>query len=663
LLIEHLRISTKETLPITSITIVIELSWSPSEDQKSNWVTLLQRKIRFSRRGYELTGEILFVFLLLLVTIVLFASNRLRLDVVAILVIMALMLSGLLSPKEALAGFGDPLVLLIAGLFVIGEGLFRTGVAFAIGNWLMRVGGTSENRMMILLMLVVAGLSAFMSSTGAVAIFIPVTLNLAAKASIKPSRLLIPIAFASLIGGMITLIGTPPNLIVSTQLTREGLEGFGFFDFTPIGLLVLITGIAFMVFWGRKLLPKDTGEAREPVKNRLSLRNLIEAYEISDRFHRLRINEDSSIAGITVAQALLRTRYSITVLGVERQQHGRQMILPARTHTELKVGDILIVEGIAAELGRMLQTERLQHLEIEIEYGRVAAQELGLAEVLLTPRSMLIGQTLSDVRFRQRYGLTVLGVLRSGKPLKGSLVQTKLLFGDALLVGGGWEQIEQLQTERVNFLVLNLPREMDEVAPNRSKAPWALAIIGAMLVLMTFELVSSVCAVLLAALAMVFARCVSMKNVYASINWESLVLIAGMLPMATALEKTGGIQLIVSGLIGSLGELGPVALMAGMFLLTSIFSQFISNTATTVIVAPIAMIAGTNMGLSPYPLLMTVAIAASTAFSTPMASPVNTLVLGPGGYTFNDFVKLGVLMQLLIMVLTLLTVPVLFPLK
>jgi di/tricarboxylate transporter len=188
---------------------VIELSWSPSEDQKSNWVTLLQRKIRFSRRGYELTGEILFVFLLLLVTIVLFASNRLRLDVVAILVIMALMLSGLLSPKEALAGFGDPLVLLIAGLFVIGEGLFRTGVAFAIGNWLMRVGGTSENRMMILLMLVVAGLSAFMSSTGAVAIFIPVTLNLAAKASIKPSRLLIPIAFASLIGGMITLLVRP----------------------------------------------------------------------------------------------------------------------------------------------------------------------------------------------------------------------------------------------------------------------------------------------------------------------------------------------------------------------------------------------------------------------------------------------------------------------
>jgi len=246
-----------------------------------------------------LAAETLFVFLTLFVTIILFVSDRLRLDVVAILVILALMLSGLLSSNEALAGFGDPVVILIAGLFVVGEGLFRTGVAFAIGNWLMRAGGTSETRMMILLMLVVAGLSAFMSSTGAVAIFIPVSLNLAAKAGIQPSRLLMPIAFASLIGGMLTLIGTPPNLVVSTQLTREGLEGFGFFEFTPIGLLVLITGIVYMVFWGRKRLLQGISEPRKPVKNRLSLRDLIEAYDIFDRFHRLRITGDSAIAGMT----------------------------------------------------------------------------------------------------------------------------------------------------------------------------------------------------------------------------------------------------------------------------------------------------------------------------------------------------------------------------
>ena len=611
-----------------------------------------------------MAGETLFVFLILFVTIILFVSDRLRLDVVAILVILALMLSGLLSSNEALAGFGDPVVILIAGLFVVGEGLFRTGVAFAIGNWLMRAGGTSETRMMILLMLVVAGLSAFMSSTGAVAIFIPVSLNLAAKADIQPSRLLMPIAFASLIGGMLTLIGTPPNLVVSTQLTREGLEGFGFFEFTPIGLLVLITGIVYMVFWGRKRLLQGISEPRKPVKNRLSLRDLIEAYDIFDRFHRLRITGDSAIAGMTVAQSLLRTRYGVTVLGVERQQQQRRTrIMPARTQTELKVGDIVLVVDTAGELDRIVQDEKLENLNIEKEYGRFAAQELGMAEVLLTPRSTLIGRTLSKNRFRQRYGLTVLGILRNGTPLKGNLVQTKLLFGDAVLVGGVWRKIALLQDEHENFLVLNLPREMDEIAPNRDKAPWALGIIGGMLVLMTFKLMPSVAAVLLAALMMVFTRCVSMKNAYASINWESLVLIAGMLPMATALEKTGGIQLIVNGLVGSLGELGPLALMTGLFLLTSIFSQVISNTATTVLVAPIATMAAANMEISPYPLLMTVAIAASTAFSTPVASPVNTLVLGPGGYKFNDFVKIGIPLQLLVMVLTLLAVPMLFPLK
>ena len=610
-----------------------------------------------------MAGETLFVFLILFVTIILFVSDRLRLDIVAVLVILALMLSGLLSSKEALAGFGDPVVILIAGLFVVGEGLFRTGVAFAIGNWLMRAGGTSETRMMILLMLVVAGLSAFMSSTGAVAIFIPVSLNLAAKAGIQPSRLLMPIAFASLIGGMLTLIGTPPNLVVSTQLTREGLEGFGFFEFTPIGLVVLITGIVYMVFWGRKRLLQDTSEARKPVKNRLSLRDLIEAYDIYDRFHRLRITSDSAIAGMTVAQSLLRTRYGVTVLGIERQHQRRKRIMPARTQTELEVGDIVLVVDTAGELDRIVQNEKLEDLNIEKEYGSFAAQALGMAEVLLTPRSTLIGRTLSKNRFRQRYGLTVLGILRNGTPLKGNLVQTKLLFGDSVLVGGLWRKIALLQDEHENFLVLNLPREMDEIAPNRDKAPWALGIIGGMLVLMTFKLMPSVAAVLLAALMMVFTRCVSVKNAYASINWESLVLIAGMLPMATALEKTGGIELIVNGLVGSLGELGPLSLMTGLFLLTSIFSQVISNTATTVLVAPIATMAAANMEISPYPLLMTVAIAASTAFSTPVASPVNTLVLGPGGYTFNDFVKIGIPLQLLVMVLTLLAVPMLFPLR
>jgi di/tricarboxylate transporter len=258
--------------------------------------------------------------------------------------------------------------------------------------------------------------------------------------------------------------------------------------------------------------------------------------------------------------------------------------------------------------------------------------------------------------------LTVLGILRKGLPVEGNIAHVSFAFGDSLLVGGSWRQMDLLQGEKENFLVLNLPREMDEVAPARAKAPWALGILGGMLVVMTFDLVSSVTAVLLAALAMGLTGCLSMKDAYKAINWESLVLIAGMLPMAMALDKTGGLELIVNALAASLGDLGPLALMTGLFILTSVFSQFISNTATTVLVAPIALGAAASLSVSPYPLLMTVAIAASTAFATPVASPVNTLVLGPGGYRFNDFVKVGVPLQLLAMVVTLLAVPMLFPL-
>ncbi|EXI81588.1 MAG: Na(+)/dicarboxylate symporter [Candidatus Accumulibacter appositus] len=610
-----------------------------------------------------MTGDILLVFGLLLATILLFVSDRLRMDIVAVLAVLALMLSGLLAPSEALAGFGDPLVVLIAGLFVIGEGLFRTGVAFAIGNWLLGVAGSSETRLLVLLMLVVAGLSAFMSNTGAVAVFIPVALNLSTKAGVPASRLLMPMAFAGSLGGMLTLIGTPPNLVVSNQLSREGLQAFNFFSFTPLGVLILVATIAFIVLLGRFLLPKDGGPGGD-APNRLSLDDLISAYAVKDQLFRLHIEPGSPLVGQKLGQAQLRSRYEVIVVGLERQSRGNPVLRPALLETEYRADDIIYLVATEQQVDELLRAgEGLLRLSIETAQERILAQELGLAEVLLTPRSRLVGRTIKEARFRERYGLSVLGILRLGQPIKGDFLATRLDFGDSLLVGGGWRQIDLLQAEQGDFLVLTIPREMDEVAPQRQRAPWALAIVAGMLALMTFNIVPSVTAVLLAALAMVLARCVSMEEAYKSINWQSIILIAGMLPMATALNKTGALELIVNGLVSSLGEFGPLALMAGLFVLTSLFSQFISNTATAVLVAPIAMGAATSMQLSPYPFLMTVALAASTAFSTPMASPVNTLVLGPGGYRFNDFVKMGVPLQLLAMLLTLLAVPLLFPLR
>jgi len=594
---------------------------------------------------------------LLAVTIILFAGEFLRLDLVALLVVLALMLSKVLTPGEAVAGFGDPLILLIAGLFVVGEGLFRTGLAFRLSNWVTEVAGTSETRLLVMLMLVVACLSAFMNSTGTVAIFIPVAINLAAKVGSSPSRLLMPISIASLIGGMLTLIGTPPNLVVTTELTRNNLAPFGFFDFTPIGLLILAVGVGYMVLGGRKLLPRDTGE-KEGGHTRLSLRDLMEAYELSDQIHYLRIEGNSPLVNQTLAQAQVRSRFEVTVVGLERQNR----IMPVKAQIEFRYGDNIFVVGAAAQVESLARAEALTPLAIGDKQKKMVPQELGLVEVLLSPRSKLIGSTLAKSRFRERYGLTVLGILRLGKPLTDDLVETRLAFGDSLLMGGGWRQIDLLQGERNDFMVLTIPHEMSEVAPERAKAPWALAILMGMLVLMTFKLVPAVAAVLLAALAMVLVGCLNMKNAYRAMNWQSLVLIAGMLPMAQAMEKTGGVKLIVNQ-VTVLGDYGPLALMLGLFVITSFLSQVISNTATTVLVAPIALGAAKILGVSPYPLLMTVAMAASTAFATPVASPVNTLVLGPGGYRFNDFVKVGLPLIFLSMLVTLLAVPILFPFK
>lgn len=608
-----------------------------------------------------MTGEAIFIFALLFITIALFISDRLRLDVVAIMVILALLLSGLLSPQEALAGFGDPVVILIGALFVIGEALFRTGIAHSVGNWLLAVAGTSETRLMVMLMLVIAILSAFMSSTGAVAIFIPIALSLAAKGGLSPSRLMMPMAIAALIGGMLTLIGTPPNLVVSTQLERSGLEPFGFFSFAPVGLVILVIGIGYVLTIGRGLLPKDAGKTAHR-EARPTMRELADNYGLTGQLHRVRLNDGSKLSGQTVVESRLRTKYAVTIVGIERSERLSVTVTPALANTPLQTGDILYVVSTESALADLLAGEGLERLPTEEAY-KYADKELGIGEVMIPPASEFIGRTLREAEFRSRHGLSVLAIQRKGEPYEADFTRTQLELGDTLLVGGGWEQIRLLQGDRKDFLVLSLPAELEEVAPAHRQAPVALLIVLGMLVLMTFKLVPAVTAVLLAALAMVLFRCISMEESYKAINWQSLVLIAGMLPMATALDQTGGVKLIVDGLINGLGDMGPFAVMVGLFGLTSLLSQFISNTAATVLIAPVAVGTAQAMGVSPYTFLMTVAVAASTAFATPVSSPVNTLVLGPGAYRFNDFIKVGVPLILLSMFVTLLLVPLIFPMN
>ena len=608
-----------------------------------------------------MTPDAWFVFGVLAAAVVLFASDRLRPDIVALLVIVALVLGGVLPVSEAVAGFGDSIVILIAALFVVGEGLVRTGVANQVGAWLARVAGASETRLLTLLMLAVAGLGAFMSSTGVVAIFIPVVLGIANRLGIGPGRLMMPLAFAALFSGMLTLIATPPNLMVNDALLVAGLQPFGFFDITPIGLLALALGMLYMWLIGSRLLPASPPPTGT-VGRRQTLPELAESYDLIGSLHRLQIAPDSPLAGQTVAEAQLRTRYGVTIVGIGRQERFAETVSSALANTELHAADVLYVIGPATAVETLGAAERLTGLPIEESQERSLVQELGMVEVMLPPDSELIGQTLRQAAFRSRHGLSVLGIRRGGRPLSGSLAGEKLAFGDILLVAGAWKRITLLQGDPKAFLVLTLPAELTEVAPAYRQAPFALTILLAMVALMTFGLVPNAVAVLLAALAMGLFRCLRMEDAYRSINWPSLVVIAGMLPLAKALEKTGGITVIADGLVVGLGGFGPLALLAGTFLLTALVGLFISNTATAVLMAPVAIAAAQKIGVSPYPFAMTVAVAASAAFATPVSSPVNTLVLAPGGYRFNDFMRVGLPLILLVMAITVLVVPVLLPL-
>ncbi len=605
-----------------------------------------------------MTIDILLVFIILAATILLFASDRFRLDLIAMLALLALLLTGILTPKEALAGFSSSIVLMIAGLFVVGGGIFQTGVADTMGNWLGKVAGNNLVRLMVVVMLVTALLSAFMSSTGTVAVMLPIVVSLARRNRISPSQLLIPLAFASLLGGMITLIGTPPNIVVSDQLRAQGLEPLGFFAFTPVGLTMLVVGIAFMLLIGRHLLPKRKGVADELDQEVLSLRELSEAYGLDKSLFKIQVPADSQLVGKKLSETKLRRRYQVNAIAVESQGPRGQYSRRAEPDSILRADDILYVKAKPEALEHLLAETQLKLLEQE--KVRLPKPVL-MAEVLLTPRSSFIGKNLRDIRFRDKYGVTVLAEKRGGEIITSGTSVTPLNVGDTMLVAGGRKALSLLRDESHNFIVATEPEELRERVFNKKRAPWAIAILLGMLTLMTFGITANVTAVILAAVAMVVSRSLSADEAYRSINWESVVLIAAVLPLATALDKTGGMQLIVDSMVANLGGAGPYVIMIALFLLTSAFSQVISNTATTVLVAPIAFQVAVNLGVSPQTLLMTVAIAASTAFATPVASPVNALVLNPGNYKFTDFLKVGVLLHLFIMIATVLVVPLIFP--
>lgn len=609
-----------------------------------------------------MNSELIWVLILLAIAIVLFATNKLRMDVVALLVIIAFVLSGTLSLQEATMGFSDPNVILIAALFVIGEGLVRTGVAYQLGDWLVNVAGSSETKMLVMLMFTVAGLGAFMSSTGVVAIFIPVVLSVAARMNISPKRLMMPLSFAGLISGMMTLVATPPNMVVNSELVREGLAGFSFFSITPVGIAVLLLGVGYMLI-ARRWLGEDSRTIK--TKNhtaRRTFRDFIRDYKLTGRARRLAIRRGSPLVDCSLDELQLRAHYGANIIGIERWKGFRRVIISAFGNTELREGDVLLIDmsDCDLDLRQFCHEQLLEPMVLRGEYFSEQSRNVGMAEVLLIPDSALLGKSIRDAAFRSCFELNVVGIRRNGTTLTGKLVDKPLMMGDTLLVIGDWKAIRQLQAKTHDFIVLNLPAEVDEVAPAITQAPHALFCLALMVAMMLTNDVPNAIAALIACLLMGKFRCIDMESAYKAIHWPSIMLIVGMMPFALALQKTGGIDLIVDGLLSIAGDAGPHVMLACLFVLCATVGLFISNTVTAVLMAPIAIAAAREMEVSPYPFALIVAIAASAAFMTPVSSPVNTLVLGPGNYKFSDFVKIGVPFTLVVMIVSVFLVPWLY---
>lgn len=609
-----------------------------------------------------MNGELIWVLCLLAVAVILFATGKVRMDAVALLVIVAFILSGTLTTEEAFSGFSDPNVILIAALFIIGDGLVRTGVATSMGAWLIKVAGNSEIKMLVYLMLTVACLGAFMSSTGVVAIFIPVVLSVATRMQTSPSRLMMPLSFAGLISGMMTLVATPPNMVINSELLRAGMDGFGFFSVTPIGVVVLVLGVIYMLLMRFML----NGEKQEPLREggkRSSFRDLIKAYHLTGRARRLAIRPGSPMIGQRLDDLKLRERYGANVIGVERWRRFRRVIVNVNGVSEFRARDVLLIDMSAADvdLRQFCGEQMLEPMILRGEYFSEQALDVGMAEISLIPDSERVGKTVREMAFRTRYGLNIVGLKRDGVAMEGAVVDEPLQVGDIMLVVGNWRQISQLAQTGRDFVVHNMPIEESDASPAHSQAPHAVFCLMLMVALMLTDEIPNPVAAIIACLLMAKFRCIDAASAYKAIHWPSVILIIGMMPFALALQKTGGIDLVVKGLMELGGSRGPYFMLICLFVMCAVIGLFISNTATAVLMAPIALAAAKSMGVSPYPFAMMVAMAASAAFMTPVSSPVNTLVLGPGKYSFSDFVKIGVPFTVLVMVVCVLLIPVLFP--
>lgn len=591
-----------------------------------------------------MTPQIALTLAIIVAAVILFATEKLRVDVVALLVLLTLVLTGLVTPEEAFAGFANPAVITVWAVYIVSGGLFKTGVADFLGQQITRLAGKSEPRLIAVIMLTCGTMSAFMNNIGAVAVLLPAVVGISRQAKVPLSRLLIPLAFSSLLGGNITLIGTPPNILAASILADRGLPTFRFFDFAPTGLIVFGVGVLYMVFIGRHLIPIRASVEEQQVQR------------LREYITEIRVPPDSPLVGKTLVESRLGTDYDVTVLAIV---HPNGLQTAVGRDTLIQPNDLLIVE---APVEKLMRAREALNFVIEprskMKIEQLESDQLHIFEATLAPRSPLIGRTLKEVRFRERYGFNALAIWRHGEVIIERLHQVRLQFGDALLLEGPRDRLPEL-LEANDFLILE-PVKLEQRRFDKALvAVGAMALVLVLVTLLNFHIST---AMVIGAVLMVLTRCLSMEQAYESIEWRSVFLIAGMLPLGTAMESTGTAQYLADWIVRLLGGFGPLAVLAGMYLLVTVLTQPMSNAAATVLIAPIAIDIALSLGANPQPFVLATVIGASTSFLTPVGHQVNVLVFGPGGYRFFDYTRTGGPMTLVILIATLIFLPMIWPL-
>jgi di/tricarboxylate transporter len=585
--------------------------------------------------------EIALTLAILIGAVVLFVSEKYSIDLVAFMVAGSLLLFGLVTPQEGISGFSNQATVTVAAMFVLSVGLKKTGAVAAVGRLLVRLG---KNHFLVLALIMgtVGTISAFINNTAAVAVFLPLVLAVAAKRQISASRLLIPLSYASQFGGVCTLVGTSTNLLVSAISEQAGYGAFSMFEFSRLGLLMFAAGFLYFLLFGRWLLPDRQSQ------------ELTAAFELGEYITELRVMADSPLIGKTVMESNLGTEHDVTIL--KMLDEDRKIWAPYRQR--LREGSVLLVRGRIQELMALKEATKLElHAEFKLRDESLQDEEMLLVQALIAPQSQLIGRTLKNIFFRHRYNSLVLAIHRRGALLRDKLNAVRLELGDALLVMAPTREVEALRADS-DFIVLG---EVQEPSLHRRKVPVALAIVAGVVGLAAMGIMPILVSAILGCVAMVLSRCISLEEAYKAVDWKVIFLLAGILPLGIAMEKTGAANWLASNALDLAGGLGPVAVLAALYLLTATLTELMSNNATAVLLAPVAIATATQLGIDPKPLLMAVTFAASTSFATPIGYQTNAMVYNVGGYRYTDYLKVGVPLNLIFWVLATIFIPVFWP--